>query len=124
MRRRLALCVSRLATDPMTCNYDSRTTPWRLHTLARIASFLSIKISRVAPRLAFEGQSPLPQIVIGQRFAGPLAVRSSLRLLVDQQPVMARQRNSFREVVKVYRFHDVAINSKSIAFDNVLFFAG
>lgn len=30
------------------------TTRWRLHTLARIASFLSIKISRVAPRLAFE----------------------------------------------------------------------
>src|SRR4029077_17267186 len=34
---------------------------------ARIASFLSIKISRLATRLAFEGQSPLPKIVIGQQ---------------------------------------------------------
>src|SRR5260370_42029876 len=69
--------------------------------------------SRVRPSVA-ENQSPLPCPVFFL----------SLLLLVDQQPGMACQRNSFREVVKGYRFHDEAVDSKSIAFDNVLFFAG
>src|SRR5258708_15924201 len=60
----------------MTYNYDSRTTRWRLHTLARIASFLSIKISRVATRLAFEGQSPHARSSAGRlAFSAPAARR-------------------------------------------------